>query len=338
MQKSEEVGESSRTSQAAEHRLYTYTVGICATGNPPTLEPLLETVLSSEMPGFLLKKVVLVASDCSEDTLRVARRMAALDRRLRLIEHERRTGKADAINEIFRLTEGDFLVYVNADALIEADSISLLLRSIEEDEGIGFVSGKPVFVRSGSLISDILDVMWTSFDLLSSDPDQSKQSNHGTDELMVIRSDLLSELPPGVVNDGAYIAGRIREMGFRVAFQPEAVVRIDVPRRMIDLVRQRRRILFGHIQVKRLLGKAPRTVETMMFFSPYQSVRIIIRMLANKPRRIFILPIAAMGELIALAGALWDTFVSNAGHAVWKRYEQGPPGSKHKSYYLGSSD
>jgi biofilm PGA synthesis N-glycosyltransferase PgaC len=320
---SEEVGESSRIGQAAEHRLYTFTVGICATGHPPTLRPLLETVLSSEMPGFLLKKVILVASDCSEDTLQDARRMATLDRRLRLIEHERRTGKADAINEIFRLTEGDFLVYVNADALIEADSISILLKSIEEDKGTGFVSGKPVFAKSGGLISDILDVMWTSFDLLSSDPDQRQQSNHGTDELMVIRSDLLFELPPGVVNDGAYIAGRIRERGFRVAFQPEAVVQIDVPRRMIDLIRQRRRILFGHIQVKRLLGKAPRTVETMMFFSPAQSVKIVIRMLANKPRRLFVLPVAAMGELIALAGALWDTFVSNAGHTVWKRYEQG---------------
>jgi poly-beta-1,6-N-acetyl-D-glucosamine synthase len=337
MQKSE-VGKSSRISQAAEHRLYTFTVGICATGQPPTLQPLLETVLSSEMPGFLLKKVVLVASDCSEDTLRFARRTAALDRRLRLIEHDRRTGKADAINEIFRLTEGDFLVYVNADALVGADSISLLLKSIEEDKRIGFVSGKPVFVRSGGLISDVLDVMWTSFDLLSSDPNQSKQSNHGTDELMVIRSDLLSQLPPGVVNDGAYIAGRIREMGFRVAFEPEAVVQIDVPRRMIDLIRQRRRILYGHIQVKRLLGKAPRTVETMMFFSPSQSVKIVIRLLANKPRRILVLPVAAMGELMALAGALRDTFVSNAGHAVWKRYEQGPPDSTHKRYYRDSSD
>jgi len=324
MQKSEVDG-SAMSGQAAKHRLYTFTVGICATGRPPTLQPLLETILSGEMPGFVLNKVVLVASDCSEDTLRTARRIAALDRRLRLIEHLRRTGKAEAINEIFRETEGDFLVYVNADALVNVSSIPTLLKSIEQDEGTGFVSGRPVFAGPRGLISDVLDVMWTSFDFLSSDPGQSKQSNHGTDELMVIRSELISELPPGVVNDGAYIAGRIRERGFRVAFQPEAVVQIDVPRRMIDLIRQRRRILFGHIQVKRLLGKAPRTVETMMFFSPLESFRIVIKMLANRPRRVFVLPIAAMGELLALAGALWDTFISNAGHAVWKRYEQGAP-------------
>jgi poly-beta-1,6-N-acetyl-D-glucosamine synthase len=323
MQKTEEESEIPASGQAAKSKLYTFTIGMCATGQPRTLQQLLTTVLASEMPGFALKKVVLVASDCSEQTLRVARRAAARDSRMLLIEHEKRTGKADAINEVFRETEGDFLVYVNADALVDADSILALLKSIEKDEEAGFISGKPQFKRHGDLISDVLDVMWTSHNLLSSNPVQMQQSNHGTDELMVIRSELLPQLPQGVVNDGAYVAGRISERGFRVGFQPEAVVQIDVPRRMVDLIRQRRRILFGHIQVKRLVGKAPRTIETMMFFSPLQSAEIVIRMLANKPRLVLVLPVAAIGEVIALSGALWDTLVASAANAVWKRYEQG---------------
>ena len=323
MQKSEATALVPEGGQSAEGGDYTFTVGICATGRPTTLMPLLEVVLASGMPRFALKKVVLVASECSDATLRAARRQAALDPRIRLIEHERRTGKADALNEIFKETEGDFLVYVNADALISTKSIPALLKSIEGDAGAGFVSGRPTFERPRGLISDVLDVMWSSQNLLSSHPDQKRWRNHGTDELMAIRSGLLPELPRKVVNDGAYIAGRISEMGFRVGFQPEAVVRIDVPKRMVDLITQRRRILYGHIQVKRLVGKAPRTVETMMFFSPAQSAAIVIKMLAKRPRRVTVLPIAATGELIALLGALWDTLVSKTGHAVWKRYEQG---------------
>ncbi|MGH9920309.1 MAG: hypothetical protein ACRD6W_15760, partial [Nitrososphaerales archaeon] len=69
-----EIGGSRERGQAGKHRLYTFTVGICATGRPPPLQPLLETVLSSEVPGSLLNKVVLVASDCTDDTLRIARR------------------------------------------------------------------------------------------------------------------------------------------------------------------------------------------------------------------------------------------------------------------------
>jgi poly-beta-1,6-N-acetyl-D-glucosamine synthase len=322
MQKSEKASVVPESERAVKTRRYTFTIGICATGQPPTLNALLTAVLSSDVPGFALRKVVLVASDCSEATLRIARNAAAIDERMKLIEHEMRTGKADAINEVFKEAEGDFLVYVNADALIGPDSITALLKSIEKDKHAGFISGRPVFERSGGIISDVLDVMWTSHNLLSSDPDQRQQSNHGTDELMVIRGDLLPEIPHGVVNDGAYIAGRIIETGFRVGYEPEAVVQIDVPKKMIDLIRQRRRILFGHIQVKRLVGKAPRTVETMMFFSPLQSAKIVIRMLSDKPKRVLVLPVAAVGEVLALSGALWDTFVSSAAHAVWKRYEQ----------------
>jgi cellulose synthase/poly-beta-1,6-N-acetylglucosamine synthase-like glycosyltransferase len=317
------MGIGQEVGSSAETRPCSYTVGICATGRPPTLLPLLHVVLSSEVPGLVLNKVVLVASDCSEDILEEVREISSGERRMKLIEHAQRSGKADAINEVFRETEGDFLVYVNADAMIGPDAIPILLGTIEKDKGIGFVSGKPVFSEAKGLVAGVLDLMWGSFNLLSSDPDHSRQRNHGTDELMVIRSELLTELPAGLVNDGAYIAGRIREQGYQVRFQPRAVVHIDVPARMIDLIRQRRRILYGHIQVKRLVGTAPRTVETMMFFSPGQSLKIVIRMLASQPKRILILPVAGIGELISVSGALWDTFRSKASHAVWKRYEKG---------------
>jgi len=59
-----------------------------------------------------------------------------------------------------------------------------------------------------------------------------------------------------------------------------------------------------------------------MFFSPVQSAKIVIRMLAGRPSLVPFIPVAAVGELMALSGALWDNFVSSASHAVWKRYEQ----------------
>jgi len=321
MQKSERPGWVHDSGLTSKSELYTFTIGICATGRPPMLQALLTSVLSSDFPGFAMTKVVLVASAMDEDSLRMARRFAAREPRMLLLEHKERTGKADAINEVFRETKGDFLVYVNADAMVASEAIHALLEKIEDDPREGFVSGRPVFGRPKGMISDVLDLMWTSFNLLSADPAQSDNANHGTDELMAIRSELLAELPPGVVNDGAYIAGKIREKGFSVGYEPRAVVQIDVPRRMADLIGQRRRILYGHIQVKRLVGKVPRTVETMMFFSPMQSIGIVIKELAGRPRLILALPVAGLGEVLAVSGALWDT-LSSKSHAVWKRYDQ----------------
>jgi cellulose synthase/poly-beta-1,6-N-acetylglucosamine synthase-like glycosyltransferase len=320
VQKSQGVETVSDIGKAARSRLSTYTVGICVTGRAPRLQPLLKSVLSGDPTKFALKKVVIIASDVATETLGVAR-SATTDSRVRLIEHEKRTGKADAINEIIRENESDFLVFVNADALVDSRSIPVLLGSIKDDERAGVISGRPVFETAGGIVSEVLNMMWTSHNLLSSDLNQSDQRNHGTDELMVVRSELLAELPPGVVNDGAYIAGRIRGMGFNVGFQPEATVEIDVPTRMTDVMRQRRRILFGHIQVKRLVGKAPRTLETMMFFNPSESLRIAVRALADRPRLILVLPVAGMVDLIAVSGALWDTLTSK-NLAVWERYDQ----------------
>jgi biofilm PGA synthesis N-glycosyltransferase PgaC len=321
MQKSERPDWVPESGQSAKSELYTFTIGICATGRPPALQALLASVLLSDFRRFAMMRLVLVASDMEAESLEVAKRFAAREPRMLLIEHKERTGKADAINEVFRETEGDFLVYVNADAMVTPSSILALLDDIEDDPRVGFVSGRPVFERPKGMVSDVLELMWTSFNLLSADPDQAANANHGTDELMVIRSELLVELPRGVVNDGAFIAGRIRERGFSVGYQPNATVQIDVPRRMVDLIGQRRRILYGHMQVKRLVGKVPRTVETMMFFSPIQSVKIVIRELAGRPRLILALPAAGVGEILAVCGALWDTLASKS-HAVWKRYDQ----------------
>jgi cellulose synthase/poly-beta-1,6-N-acetylglucosamine synthase-like glycosyltransferase len=314
MQKTEEAGV-----QAPVARHF-FSVGICATGEAPGLPSLVASILSEAPAGFSLRKVVVVASDCSPGTVAEARSLAIREPRLHLIEHEVREGKASAINEIMSEAEGDFLLFVNADAVPDPRSVSKVLRCIGRDRRLGIVSGRPVFEARTGLTSLVLDMMWTAHNINSSRLTQRGQGNHGTDELMVIRSELIDELPEGVVNDGAYISGRVKELGYRVGFEPDATVRIDVPTRMIDLVRQRRRILYGHIQVKNLVGRAPMTVETLMFFRPSEGFRILVRTLAGRPRLLLALPAAVVGEMLALGGALFDAVTSSNSHAVWRRY------------------
>lgn len=315
MQKTEEAGV-----QSPDARRFEFSVGICATGEARGLPSLLASVLGEAPAGFALRKVVVVASDCSPLTVSETRSLALREPRILLVEQGVREGKASAINEIMRVAEGDFLVFVNADAVPDPRSVSKVLRSIGRDRRLGVVSGRPVFEARRGLTSLVLDMMWTAHNINSSRLNWRGQGNHGTDELMVIRGDLVEELPEGVVNDGAYISGRVRERGYRVGFEPDATVRIDVPTRMIDLIRQRRRILYGHIQVKNLVGRAPRTVETLMFFRPSEGFRILVRTVSGRPRLLLALPAAAVGEMLALGGALLDAVTSSNSHAVWRRY------------------
>jgi hypothetical protein len=288
-----------------------FSIGICATGDPPTLVELIDTIERERFPaGFSLAKIIIVASACAPRTLNHLERM----------QEDRRCGKAAAINRIIRENTADYLALVNADALPSAGAISRLLRSINRDEGTGMVSGVPVIAPRTGTASRILQLMWGTHNTCSQDLNLTTLSNHGTDELMVVRADALVELPDGLVNDGAYIAGRLRVSGFRVTSLEGATVRVDVPSRPIEIIRQRRRILYGHMQVWNLVGRVHATAESLMLFNPERGFGAVVRTVAKRPGLLLALPFAAVCEFISFVGAILDSSGGEQRHAVWERY------------------
>jgi len=145
-------------------------------------------------------------------------------------------------------------------------------------------------------------------------------SNHGSDEMMAVRMGLLQKLPEGLVNDGAYIAGRARLRGYSIKFCSEASVQIDVPNRIVDLIRQRRRIIFGHFQVWRLTGRSPKTVESLFLLTPKFSMSLVVRNVARSPKLIKILPLALVSEGLSIILGMKDAVASTKKHGVWERY------------------
>ncbi len=191
---------------------------------------------------------------------------------------------------------------------------------ITEDRNVGAVSGAPTFEADADMTSDALKLMWMVHNDCSSSLNHKGISNHGSDELIVLRSDVVGRLPSGLVNDGGYLTGLAYARGYKIGFCQDAPVRIAVPSRFSDVIGQRRRIIFGHIQVWKMIGNSPRTVESMLFTSPVAGLSILVRNLARHPRLTRSLPIIALGEMVASLGAIFDTLRSSKRHVVWKRY------------------
>jgi cellulose synthase/poly-beta-1,6-N-acetylglucosamine synthase-like glycosyltransferase len=298
-----------------------FTVGICATGIAENLPRLLELVsIESFQSNFSLERIIVVASGCSQEKLNLARCYAKRDSRVVLIEEPERQGKADAINKIVAQAIGSFLVFVNSDAIPMQGSIAKLLQAISMSSKIGVVSGRPLFKLRGDITSTVEEFMWTLHNECSTKLNHMDVSNHGSDEMMVVRTELLNRLPDGLVNDGAYISGRARLNGYSIKFSQDAAVLIDVPARQIDLIRQRERIIFGHFQVWQLTGKSPKTIETLMLHSPVFSLAIVVRTIARNPKLIKAIPAALAGEAVSILLALRDTISSTKKHRVWARY------------------
>ena len=296
-----------------------FSIGICASDSAPRLHSLL-SFLRSEHYGadFELRKIVVVASGCPRSIISDVEESAHSDSRIQLISEDRRRGKAEAINRILKHSSGEHLVMVNADAFPEPGSIGQMLKVVS-DPSVGAVSAMPTFDDRGGLLKHSLSLMWSAHSVLSLRLNHAGISNHSCDELMVVRKSLVSSLPANLVNDGAYIGGLVRSQGFKVKFSSAAKVRIVVPRTLVDLIRQRRRIIYGHVQVWRKLGRPPKTIESMMLIDPLVSLKTLVSVLSERPRLITAVPVVLAGELLSIVTGLTDALRSTERHAVWRR-------------------
>jgi cellulose synthase/poly-beta-1,6-N-acetylglucosamine synthase-like glycosyltransferase len=267
-----------------------------------------------------MSNIIVVASACPASTLGILEEFRRNDQRIWVILEAERAGKSDAINKILRKIDDDYVVFVNADALPAKGSVSSLLRLIASDSKIGVISGNPTFRSRGDLTSNILRLMWSVHNDCSKQLNHLGLSNHSTDELMVVRFDALEQLPKGVINDGAYIGGLLRSRRYSVRHCEEAAVEIDVPGDITSLIEQRRRITFGHLQTWKLLGEAPRTVESLLISSPFVGLRILVKSLSHTPRLLAALPPAIVTEAISAGFAALDSLRASRRHVVWKRY------------------
>jgi cellulose synthase/poly-beta-1,6-N-acetylglucosamine synthase-like glycosyltransferase len=298
---------------------HAFTIGVCASGPSRNL-PSLITFLLKEDYGetYLLRKIVVVASGCGRGITDQIARLAESEQGVHLIiEHERR-GKAEAINQIMRNSIGELLVMQNGDAYPQRGAIRGLL-SMARDPNVGAVSATPLLEQGHGLLRQSLEIMWTAHSSLSLQLNHAGICNHACDELMVFRKDLVREFPEDTINDGAFIGGLVRARGYLVKFSPTSRVKIEVPLRPIDLVRQRRRITFGHVQVWKRLGRPPRTMESMMIGNPLSSLRMFVRTISTAPGRILAIPVTLTIEAISVTLGLLDVIVSTDRHRVWRR-------------------
>jgi len=297
-----------------------FSIGICAADRATNLRKLLDVIEREVYPdGLILRKVVVVASGCEPSTLNFLRELAHHNSIITMIEEADRRGKSEAINRIIDSFDGEFLVLVNSDAMPEPGAISKLLDVIVRNRVVGVVSASPTFASESGMTAAVLQLVWGVHNECLLTLNVNDQNNHCCDELIVVRARTLQKLPEGTVNDGAYLAGTAYQLGYAIRFCPEAKVEIDVPVKLVELMQQRRRIVYGHLQILRTIGQSPRTVESLLTDNPRLGFSILIKTLARSPKLILALPIAVIGEGIAIALAILDTLSSSARHVKWDR-------------------
>jgi poly-beta-1,6-N-acetyl-D-glucosamine synthase len=279
------------------------TVGVMAYNEAANIGRLLDALLAQRLDRVAIRRIVVVASGCTDDTVPVVRARAAREPRVHLVVQSERRGKAAAINEFLPLAVGGVVVLESADTIPHEDAVETLVRPFS-DPAVGMTGARPVPTNDPRTFwGHAAHLLWgLHHDIAVQRPKLG--------ELIAFRNSVVA-IPETTAVDEASIEARMAEEGLEIRYVPEAIVYNGGPNCARDFVRQRRRIYIGHLHLRDTTGYG---VSTM-------SVSTILRALARRlqwsPQRLAYTAGVVALEAWARGLATYDYRVGRKNPYVW---------------------
>jgi hypothetical protein len=220
-----------------------------------TIADAIASILDQGTSGCRLAEVIVVASGCVDETAEIVRRIAAREPRVRLLVQESREGKASAINLFIASARSEVLMMVSADVVIKEGTLDALISHFDDPE-VGMVGGHPIPVNGEeSFLGHAVHLQWELHDRIA-------RSTPKLGEIVAFRN-VVPSIPLDTAVDEISIQALITRLGFRLVYDPEAVVYNRGPTSVRDFLRQRRRIYAGHLQVRKQQGYSASTMGSL---------------------------------------------------------------------------
>jgi biofilm PGA synthesis N-glycosyltransferase PgaC len=181
-----------------------------------------ETVLAAlalDLPEF---EVIAVDDGSSDGTAAVLDQLAAAHHRLRVVHLARNQGKAVALRTGASLAAYELLICIDGDALLDRHAARWLLRHFTADPRVGAVTGNPRIRNRSTLLGRVQVGEFSS---------------------------MVGMIKRAQQNFDIDISWKLQRAGWRVVFEPHALVWILTPETVRGLWRQRLRWAMGGAQV-----------------------------------------------------------------------------------------
>jgi hypothetical protein len=231
----------------------------------------IETILQQRLTVGHVAELIVVASGCTDATVPIVAAIARDDARVRLLVQERREGKASAINLFLGAARSPLLLMVGADVLVKEGTLEALLRHFA-DPRVGMVGGHPLPVNDeGSFLGHTVHLLWRLHDRVARDAPKLGE--------VVAWRNVVPHIPLDTAVDEISLQALITQLGYRLVYEPRAIVYNRGPASVRDFLRQRRRIYAGHLRIRRQQGYAASTMSaarvgrTLLALHPFSSPR-----------------------------------------------------------------
>jgi cellulose synthase/poly-beta-1,6-N-acetylglucosamine synthase-like glycosyltransferase len=280
-------------------------IGIPAYNEEKNIGKLLGVLLKQETYHVRIDEIIVVSSDSTDRTDNIVEEFMRKDRRIKLIKEKVRRGKASAVNQIIRVASNDVLLLESADTLPERDTIEKLCRPFA-DESVGMTAARPVPVNDKrTFMGYVGSLLWTLHHIIA-------DRNPKCGEMIAFRR-VFNGVPEDIVADEAWIEWEVKRRGYRVVYVPDAIVYNKAPETVRDFLKQRRRIAYGHLDLKRRYGYVVSTSELPSLLTALANVFPL-----KEPKKwIYFLAFIALESISELLG-YYDYYVLKKNHVVWE--------------------
>lgn len=228
-------------------------VGIMAYNEEDNIAAAIESILGQKLTSGHVAELIVVASGCEDRTPEIVAELARDDSRVRLVRQELREGKASAINVFIGEARSPVLIMVSADVLVKQGTIESLLAHFD-DPAVGMVGGHPTPVNDeATFLGHAVHLEWRLHDRIA-------RRSPKLGEIVAFRN-VVPSIPLDTAVDELSIQGLVAHLGYRLVYEPDAVVYNRGPTTVGDFLRQRRRIYAGHLRIRDQQGYSAPTMN-----------------------------------------------------------------------------
>jgi cellulose synthase/poly-beta-1,6-N-acetylglucosamine synthase-like glycosyltransferase len=284
----------------------TVSVSVCipAYNEEDNIANLLFSLINQIGRNFEITQIVVVSSGSTDKTADISEDLSRKDSRICVIKQDKREGKVSAINEFLRVATSDIIVLESADTIPGKHTIEQLCLPLKNPK-IGMVGAHPIPTNNeNSFMGYVSHLEWALHHRIA-------MRSPKCGELVAFRK-VFGKIPNTAV-DEAWIEYAISSRNYHILYVPQAIVYNRGPETISDLVKQRRRIACGHLDLK------SRTRFDVSSSSLFTVLPAILEVLPKKKTKelVFFVSAFVLEAYCRLLG-YFDYYTKKERHTVWE--------------------
>lgn len=225
-----------------------------------------------------------------------------------IIFEEKRLGKSASYNKAIGNLKGDLAFIISADIRFDNAVFSDLPKYFEDD--VGMVIPRVIPEGGHGLAESISKVMWHIHDVFKAQMSRSSRYFCGGELQAVMGPTALPS--PDIINDDEFLCNHVYSAGRKIRYAPEVSVTNFVPGNFRDLIQQRARVNYGHIQSMNLAGMHS-SLTIGGIYDMRDKFSILVEYIRKYRWECFLLPLAYCVEILTV-------FMARAGHSNGRNY------------------